>query len=257
MRNTLPFDRFILLAAIGLTTPETLAAQDRADPASKIEAVQIGESRASPSEADADRKAYLDDRLSGPSLRDRKQAQTDQIGPKGEREEPPPQIATAGERGPRIAQLSEAELEATLAQLSPTERRVLLQAIEGSDICDNPPEVPAIIALCRTRIETRSEEFAAREERPLSAEERLLRGGLEDNGLPSVERVIERLSRATSASSDDFNNQAIASIALTPAPPPERPADEENPTGLGLGSETEALINAIVQQLGGAQGGGR
>ena len=34
------------------------------------------------------------------------------------------------------------------------------------------------------------------------------------NGLPTVEAVISRLSRVTVASSDDFNNQAIASIAL-------------------------------------------
>ena len=71
---------------------------------------------------------------------------------------------------------------------------------------------------------------------------------------PRSRRVIERLSRVTVASSKDFNNQAIASIALAPPPQQEQPESEEDPSGLGLGSETDALINAIVQQLGGAGG---
>lgn len=60
----------------------------------------------------------------------------------------------------------------------------------------------------------------------------------------------------TVASSDDFSNQAIASIELAPPPAPENPGNEDDQTGLGLGSETEALINAIVQQLGGHGGTG-
>jgi len=152
-----------------------------------------------------------------------------------------------------MQQLSEAELEATLAQLTPAERNVLLQAIEGSDICDNPPAVAAVLALCRSRLETRSSEFATAPEKPLTTEERLLRGAVENTGLPSVEAVISRLSRVSLASSDDLSNQAIASIALAAPPAPEKPGNEEDQAGLGLGQETEALINAIVQQLGGGR----
>lgn len=256
MRITLPLASTLVATAMGLAMPIALAAQDSSDPASKIEAMQIGEAGDASTGADGARKAYLDGRLSGPSRTGATQDETDQIVARDRLDTPPTQIVSTGESGSPMVQLSGAELEATLAQLTPSERRVLLQAIEGSDICDNPPNVPAIIALCRSRLETRSDEFAAREEQPLSAEERLIRGDLDNTGLPSVERVIERLSRANSASSNDFNNQAIASIALAPTQPPERPDNEENPTGLGLGSETEALINAIVQQLGGAQGGG-
>lgn len=62
--------------------------------------------------------------------------------------------------------------------------------------------------------------------------------------------MIERLAR-TSAASDDFSNQAIASIALaTPTAPPQPSEDEAGATE-GLGQETQALINAIINQLGG------
>jgi len=110
--------------------------------------------------------------------------------------------------------------------------------------------VPAVIALCQDRLETRSGEFAAKVERPMSAEERLLRGDLETAGLPSVSQVIERLAR-TSAASDDFSNQAIASIALAAPPAPPGPAEGEQGETDGLGEQTQALINAIINQLGG------
>jgi hypothetical protein len=38
--------------------------------------------------------------------------------------------------------------------------------------------------------------------------------------------------------------------------PPEKPGGEEDQTSLGLGQETEALINTIAQQLGGSGGVG-
>ncbi len=150
-----------------------------------------------------------------------------------------------------MAQLSSADLDATLAQLSPVERRVLLEAIAGSDICDNPPSVAAIVALCRTRIETRAGEFAGRSENPLSAEDRLLRGDLESTTLPSIAQVIERLARG-GASSGDLSNQEIAAIALgANAPPADNSRDKEDPAQPQLGESAQALINALINQLGG------
>jgi hypothetical protein len=164
---------------------------------------------------------------------------------------PASQISARGQGGPAVAQLSKADLDATLAQLTPAERRVLLQAIEGSDICNDPPNVSAILALCQTRIETRSAEFSAAEEEPLSAEDRLMQGDFETTTLPSVGQVIERLARG-GASSGDFSNQAIASVALgTSIPPPTRPRNEEQPGTASLGEEAQALINALINQLGG------
>jgi hypothetical protein len=164
---------------------------------------------------------------------------------------PASQISARGQGGPGMVQLSKADLDATLAQLTPAERRVLLQAIEGTDICNDPPNVAAIVALCRTRLETRSAEFANLETSQLSAEDQLLQGEFENATLPSVSQVIERLARG-GASSEDFSNQAIASIALgTAAPPPVRPREEEQPGTGNLGEEAQALINALINQLGG------
>ncbi|NJS14796.1 MAG: hypothetical protein HC788_09550 [Sphingopyxis sp.] len=164
---------------------------------------------------------------------------------------PASQISARGQGGPGIAQLSKADLDATLAQLTSAERRVLLQAIEGTDICDNPPNVAAILALCQTRLETRAADFAGAREGSVSAEDRLLRGDLESSVLPSVDTVIERLARG-GASSGDLSNQEIASIALgNSAPTPSNPRDEEQPDTAGLGEEAQALINALINQLGG------
>jgi hypothetical protein len=219
------------------------AAQDGDSPASRIEAPQIS----APGTG-----AFLDDRLAAAALDTASPMprEGDQIS-RGSGSAPASQISSRGQSGPRVAQLSSADLDASLAQLSAAERRVLLQAIDGTDICDDPPQVATIVALCLSRLETRSGEFAARPEGALSAEERLLRGDLEGSGLPSVGQVIERLARG-SAASDDFSNQAIASIALAaPAPASPGPDEEESPNGLGLGEEAQGLINAIINQLGG------
>lgn len=260
MRTARYLNRMMLAATAALLMSVAAAAQDTGDAASKTEAMQIGARDGGPSADETARNVFLDERPVARPRTSLMQAEGDQIGTsRDEGGMAPLQITAAAESARRMPQLSRAELDATLAQLTPAERRVLLQAIEGTDICENPPAVAAIVALCQTRIETRSGEFAATPEKPLTAEERLMRGGVENNGLPSVEAVISRLSRVTVASSDDFSNQAIASVALAPPPTTDKPGDEEGEAGLGLGlgSETEALINAIVQQLGGAGAGGQ
>ncbi len=247
-------DRITLLIVISMTMPVSISAQDVLEPASKTEAMQIGEVQERRGRADVDGKAHPDHPRTTPSQSRLSQAEADQIANNDRRDTPPAQISSSSTSFERVVQLSKAELEAALAQLTSTERLVLLEAIEGSDICDNPPDVAAIVALCRTRIETRSAEFAARQEDPLSAEERLLRGGIDNDGRPSLSRVIERLSRAPTVSSDNFDNQAIASVAL--APPPTEPDPDTGGDALsGLPNGTEALINAIVEQLGGPPGG--
>lgn len=166
---------------------------------------------------------------------------------------PARQISAAGDGGSAVAQLSRADLDASLAQLSAAERRVLLQAIEGSDICNDPPRVAAIIALCQTRIETRSGEFGAPPELTLSAEDRLLSGDLQSTTLPTLDAVIDRLARGGAASGDP-SNQAIAAIALgTTTPPPARKPEAEAESTQTLGEEAQALINALVNQLGGGR----
>ena len=242
----------IVLAGCGLATAAHARQDGDTAPASRTEASQIE----MPEQAvgTGPGRAYLDTAgrpASPPPPRaSMMQAANDQIS-RGAGNAPASQISARGQGGSGMVQLSKADLEATLAQLTPAERRVLLQAIEGTDICDNPPNIAAVVTLCQTRLETRSSEFAAQSERPVSAEDRLLRGDLESSVLPSVEQVIDRLARG-GASSGDFSNQAIASIALgSSAPAPSRPPEEEQSDTSSLGEEAQALINALINQLGG------
>jgi hypothetical protein len=240
----------LALASLLIASAARGQEQDARD--SRIEAAQIEAPTPNADRRGPASKAYLETARSQPAPPRPSvvQSPSDQLQRAGGNA-PASQITSRDQSGAGVAQLSKADLEATLAQLSPAERRVLLQAITGTDICDNPPQVAAVIALCQTRIETRSQEFAAMEERPLSAEERLLRGDFDNTALPSITQVIERLAR-TSAASDDFSNQAIASIALATPNAPSQPGDDEASATAGLGEETQALVNAIINQLGGA-----
>lgn len=236
------------LAASALAQQVPEQQQDASPPASRTEASQIE----APAQHDGD-KAFL-----GPAHRPAprpSQAQTagEQITRSTGADSgigPATQITRRDQGGSGIAQLSKADLDATLAQLSAAERRVLMQAIAGTDICDNPPAVAAIITLCQNRIETRSQEFAAPVDVSISAEERLLRGDFDDQTMPSVDQVIERLAR-TSAASNDFDNQAIASIALAVPDVPASRRNDETIDPQGLSDETQALVNALINQLGG------
>lgn len=161
------------------------------------------------------------------------------------------QLSSNGDANGGVAQLSDGNSLPDLNQLSEVERQVLLEAIEGTDICDNPPDVEMIRQLCTTRIETRSTEFAAREVNTLSAEERLLGEGLDSSVTPNIEAVIERLARNVGQASN-FENQAIASVALAGRPTDAaQPGQDNGEAGSELSAETQTLVNAIIQQLGG------
>ncbi len=234
------------MALAGLAAPA--AARQDTPPLDRTEASQI----AYPGSGQG--RAYLDESGAPAAPRDRLVADTTERLSPADSIAPARQISALGDGGPGMAQLSRADLDATLAQLSAGERRVLLQAIEGTDICNDPPRVAAIIALCQTRIETRARDFTAVPEVSLSAEDRLLRGDLESSSLPTLEAVIDRLGRG-GASIGDPSNQAIAAIALGTGLPPAASKPDEDETGVGqLDDAAQALINALVNQLG---GGGR
>ena len=152
-----------------------------------------------------------------------------------------------------VAQLSEKDGGDPLAQLTDAERQVILRAVEGTDICDRETAIPAIVELCRRKLENRSEEFATLEQNTLSPEERLLGEGLDGDRIATLERAIERLAR-NGADADRIENQVIASVALgattllPETPPQEAPPESE------LSLETQALINAIVEQFSGGGG---
>lgn len=167
----------------------------------------------------------------------------------------PEQLAAGNASSSGMEQLSDGSSQDALAQLSDAEREVLLETIQGTDICDNPPEIDAIKQLCRNRIETRSREFTARNANKLSVEERLLGEGLDSTGTPNIESVIERLARNV-GQADNFENQAIASVALTDQSLSNTEVGDGtvDPTN-DLSPETQSLINALIQQLGGNNGG--
>lgn len=241
----------LLLAALASTATVALAQDDEsASPASRTEAMQIDMPPGN-SAATGPGRAYLGKAVAPVEARDSLVVSGNNEIARAASNAPTSQISARRQGGPGMAQLSKSDLEASLAQLTPAERRVLLQTIEGTDVCDNPPNVPTIMALCQTRLETRSSDFARRADQQLSAEDQLLRGDLESSVLPSFDQVIERLARG-GASTGDLSNQAIASIALgSSAPSPSRTREEEQADTSSLGEEAQALINALINQLGG------
>lgn len=159
---------------------------------------------------------------------------------------------TRGGEGVRVTeQLSAGESDRALAQLSAAERQVLIDAVNGTDICERSPEIEALQALCENRIETRSAEFTRTREKG-SAEDNLLGGGFDSERLATLEAAISRLAR-NSGRADNFADQAIASVALsqqtilTDLDATETEGDPEK----DLSPETEALVNAIAQQFTG------
>lgn len=159
------------------------------------------------------------------------------------------QVSSSGDTGNDVSQLSDRSADPALAQLSPAERQVLLEAVDGTDICERGSDIPALKALCDARIETRSEEFA--QNRGGSAEDNLLGGGLDAGRVATLQTAIARLAGAD-ANPGNFDNQVVASVALNNQAlnDAQATAAEGDPTS-GLSPETQGVVNAIVQQLGG------
>lgn len=160
------------------------------------------------------------------------------------------QVSSGEDSGNDVAQLSDGSSSSeALAQLSDAERRVLLDAVEGTDICERGSDIPALQELCEGRIETRSEEFA--QDQSGSAEDNLLGGGLDAGRVASLQAAIARLAGAD-ANPGNFDNQVVASVALNSQSlsGAQATAAEGDPAG-ELSQETQALVSAIVQQLGG------
>lgn len=167
---------------------------------------------------------------------------------KAQRSTPVAQVSVQG-GGNEVAQLSDGSSTPALAQLSAAERRVLLDAVEGTDICERGSDIPAIQALCETRLETRSEEFAREDSG--SAEDNLLGGGLDAGRAATLQAAIARLA-GVDANPGNFDNQVVASVALDRSSLDSAQASgSEGDPGADLSQETQALVSAIVQQLGG------
>ena len=154
----------------------------------------------------------------------------------------------------RAEQLTRDEGRRALAQLTQADRQILMRAVSGSDICEQEPTLPAIIELCLQRIETRSAEFSASNQPTLSPEERLLGEGLDDDRVSTLERAVSRLARGQANLSSD-EDQAVASVALGQGVLNSDPVASDQPSESDLSAETQALINAIVEQFSNPSGG--
>ena len=176
--------------------------------------------------------------------------QQDQLPRNGAQGDPVAQLTGSGDDTGALDQLSDGDSARALAQLDPVERQVLLDAVEGTDICENADNIPAIRELCERRIETRSAEFATNNSGG-SAEDNLLGGRFDSARLATLQAVLTRLAGNT-ARPDDFADQAIASVALGQQDVLSgADATGAKDPGSDLSPETQAVVNAIVQQLGG------
>ncbi len=217
-------------------------------------AVEQAETQSRPQPAaDASSKVYFPDAITPESVaRARARAsQQQQLSPTmgGNAAGAAEQVSRSEPAGQAVAQLSNGGTSERLDQLSNAERQVLLDAVEGTDICERGSDIPALKELCEGRLETRSADFAQNADG--SAEDSLLGGGLDSARLATLEAAISRLA-GSGADSSDFSNQAIASVALGNATltDAQATAAESDPTSQ-LSSETQAVVQAIVQQLGG------
>lgn len=225
---------------IALAVPSALSAQVGGQPSDTADEVYVRQ--AQPSGPMKPSAVYWPDSMTPENTKAARTAAAVQLSPKDETRAVA-QLTAIGESSDPLAQLSEAE------------RQVLLDAIEGTDICDRETQIVSLRELCARRLETRSEDFASRRVNQLSPEERLLGESLA-GGSATLERAIERLARS-GAQSENFEDQAIASVALNTGGLPAKQTSSVEPNPVGqLSAETQALINAIVEQFKGASGGG-
>lgn len=159
------------------------------------------------------------------------------------------QVSQTEERGRDVEQLSDGRSAEMLAQLTPAQREVLIDAVEGTDICEREQSIPALRALCEDRLEDRSSDFT-QSRAGATAADAILGESLDSDRVATLEAAIARLARA-SASTDGVDDSVIASVAFTNQTIANNQAAADSDPANDLSPDTQALVNAIVQQLGG------
>lgn len=179
-----------------------------------------------------------------------------QIRPKEpeKREAPIEQLSEPGEGLAESApDLENDQTPGVVPQLSTSNGDVELGRVEGMDRCSAELLSAADAEFCARRLETRSAEFATDSKPQLSAEQILIGerfASAADGDVAERSRTIGRRD----ARADDRDLQALASITLGSGAIIEEPAEDDGASGLP--SETQALIEAIVERLGDPSGGG-
>lgn len=244
----------LLIAPFGSAFAQQQSDQDRSvfveqAPASGTAAQQISTPQADPSSS----KVYFPDPITPRSVAAARAraAEQQQLERRASSGDDVTQVSPGGEGARDVAQLSDGDSARALAQLSPAERQVVLEAVEGTDICEQAASIPAIRELCEGRLETRSAEFA-RSNDSGSAEDNLLGGRFDSTRLATLEAAINRLAQSTGRPGD-LADQAVASVALGQqgALSDVQATGAEGEPGSDLSPETQAVVNAIITQLGG------
>lgn len=180
-----------------------------------------------------------------------------QINPaeSGEPEAPIEQLSKPGEANVETGPVKSVDATADLMpQLSDADTDVEFARVEGMDRCSAELLSAADAEFCAQRLETRSAEFTTVKRPKLSAEQLLIGEGFAAVGDGDVAERSRTIGRRD-ARPDDRDLQALASITLGPTTTVEEPSSEDGATGLP--SETQALIEAIVERLGDPSGGGK
>lgn len=180
-----------------------------------------------------------------------------QVNPadRGEADAPIEQLSKPGEANIETGPVKSEDASADLVpQLSNANTDVEFARVEGMDRCSAELLSAEDAEFCAQRLETRSSEFATVKRPKLSAEQLLIGEGFAAAGDGDIAERSRTVGRRD-ARPDDHDLQALASITLGPTPTVEEPSAEDGATGLP--SETQALIEAIVERLGDPSGGGK
>ncbi len=220
------------MAALSCVIPGTASAQDGATDVEQL----------SPARSPDDARLPAQSQIASPG-RDRLATSDVDPATRADPATPVPQLSDRRDRrgpvqlyrGGRTAQPSDPLSTPSQGRTSAVAR------VEGDDACDPARAEEREDARCARVIETRSAEFTPPEPTPLSPEQRLL----VENRLRNSD-ATRRL--ANSGSADTLGDQAIASVALDAARPPDPAAPEEDPTQ-GLDPAVAAMVEAIARQV--------
>lgn len=179
-----------------------------------------------------------------------------QVNPadRGETDAPIEQLSKPGEANIDTGPVKSDDASADLVpQLSNADTDVEFARVEGMDRCSAELLSAEDADYCARRLEARSAEFATQNEARLSAEQILIG----ENFASTVEGDVAGSSRLAGREvrPEDRDMQALASITLGSTTTTSDTLIAEDSTS-NLPAETQALIEAIVEQVGAASGGG-
>lgn len=160
-----------------------------------------------------------------------------------------PQLTTASSDG-SVSQLSRRDRNMESAPTLSERRQGFNTAtvkLEGTDRCSAELISAKDRELCDRVIENRSTEFRGPEPAKLSPEQKLLGERDFDLVRHGPESAARRLAKSQDTA-EDRDNQAIASLVLN-SPPADSEQPEPGENAADIGSETQALIEAIVKNV--------